>query len=142
LTLNSVDTSGPLVTLSSGAQFVFQLNATSDEIVLLNGAAGDFAFNNNTISLIDLSGGLLGGGPIVLVDGTDNTQYSGLTLSGSTIIGGLTIDSAFLGQYPSAQLSLVGGDLMVTVPEPGGAISLMGGLGVLLVLRRRRGDVR
>jgi autotransporter-associated beta strand protein len=146
LTLNSLDTTGTLLSLSSGARFVFELNTTgSDKISLLNGAAGDFSFNDNTIGLTDLSGGLLTGS-IVLFDGTSNSEYSGLTFDISDptmIIDGLSIESAFLGQYSGAQLHLVGGDVLLTVvPEPGAAISLMGGLGVLMMFRRRRADLR
>ncbi len=76
------NTDAPVAQFASSAKFVFDINATagtSDRIQLLNGAAGDFVFNGNTITL-SITGVLVTGQTFLLFEGTDSNQFAGLTL--------------------------------------------------------------
>ena len=141
--------------MNTGATFSFDLGAgvTSDKIAFVgNASVSEAGFNSTVIHFTDQTGGSLTTGDYLLFDGDANTNYSGLTLgsaftgtsiSGTAITGGLSIGSG-LGGYTSSTLFLAGNDIYVNVsavPEPS-ACAVLGGLGILGfvgVRRRRRG---
>lgn len=140
LTLNGNNTASSVLSLTSGAKFAFELNTglQSDKIALLNGAAGDIAFGGNTIDFSDLSGDSLTAGQYTLFSSNVANAYSGLTLSGSVITGGLTIGTG-LSAYSGSTLQVVGNDIVLNVvPEPGTYAMVAGGFGMLLCLQRIR----
>src|SRR5262249_1357531 len=112
LTLDGSGTTVTVLSLANGAIVTDELNnpLSADQIKLVNGAAGDIAFNaggsgstSTVINFSDLSSGSLAAGQYVLFssDVAGGAAYSGLTLAGDgvTITGGLTIGSG-LGSYP------------------------------------------
>lgn len=142
LTIDSGEnTAASVLSLSSGAKFVFQLGAefTSDRVALINAATGDLVFNNNTIDFSDLTGGLLGIGSYPLFTADTAGAFSGLTTAADgTIAGGLAIGSG-LNAYPGSSLQLVDQQIVLNViPEPNTAGSLIGGALMLLGLQRFR----
>jgi hypothetical protein len=137
---------------ASGAKLSFNLNSgvTNSQLSLTSAFTSEVAFNNNVINFTDLSSGGLSAGIYNLItdDNTSNADYTGLTLSGSTITGGLSIGtgfSAYSGTY-SESLSLTGGNIQLdvtAVPEPGTWAMMLGGVVLLfLVTFRRRSHVR
>jgi autotransporter-associated beta strand protein len=127
---NSVGTltiDGGTLALNADTDFVFELGTSSDLISLINAATlnlgagtlglADFLFSN--------SGGF-GEGVYTLIGGA--SSFSG-TLDSSNVTG------VVLGY--NSTLSMSGNNLILTViPEPGAA--LLGSLGMLVLLRRRR----
>ena len=123
----------------------------------------------DSVSLVDLTGGALSlrqGKPFLLVDGTSNSQYSGLvtsldgrlddlTLNGNGFVVGVGTLSSYTtiavnqfgpdgvtpltgnNAYYAPVLYLYNGDLEV-VPEPGTWALMIGGLALLIVIQRRR----
>src|SRR5262249_46371172 len=134
-------TAASVFSLTSGAKFTFELNTgfQSDKISLINGSANDILFGGNAINFTDLSGGNLAAGTYTLFTADAPGAYSGLGLSGSTIISGLTIGSG-LAAYPGSSLMVSGNDivLVVAVPEPASATFLAASFGLTLGLRRFR----
>jgi hypothetical protein len=104
------------------------------------GSGKDIVFNNDTINITDLTGGSLAAGQYTLFTDSAAGDYAGLTLNGSNVItAGLTLAPTFTNIYVGSQLQEVGNNIVLNVvPEPGSVASLLGGLGVLIGIRRKR----
>lgn len=149
LTFNLASTSGG-VTMSGDAGLAYRLGlpgvdidtvGTSDLVALAGASAGDFAFNNNLIDFQNT--GSLGFYKLLDTASNNANTWTGLTIDGSGLItSGLGYTN--LADGYSALLimggSSFGGDTgdiyLQVVPEPGAVF--LGGLGTLLLLRRRR----
>lgn len=128
--VGTISFDGGELTLDGTSKFIFSLGTTSDLVSLLNSATlnlgsgtlglADFAFSN--------SGGF-GAGIYTLISGAS-------TFTGSLDVADLT---GSLNGF-SSTLSMSGNDLILTasaIPEPN-VVAMLGGLGVLSLLRRRR----
>ena len=118
---------GGELTLDGTSKFTFALGTTSDLVSLLNSVT--LNLGTNTLGLTDFtfsnSGGF-GAGIYTLISGA--SAFTG-SLDGSDLIGSVN--------GLSSTLSMSGNNLILTaVPEPSAAI--LGGLGMLSLLRRRR----
>lgn len=157
LTIDSGGSSAAnILTMTAGSDFRFELGAggsfvtpgISDRLVIANSAVGDVAFNINSIDF--LGGGsagtyLLFDGLSSAVEGSDS--WTGLTLggvSGREIISGLTITNLGAGLTGTLYLGdgvnfgQAGDIYLSVVPEPSTFAFLVGGMGILAGLRRRR----
>ena len=115
---------------TSGATFKMELNApgVSDVIDFAGLAdASTVVFNSNVIDFTNLGG--LAAGTYTLFTFDNAGDYAGTLAIGTGL-------EAFLGSSLVYNASNI--QLLVAVPEPSAAISLLGGLGLLLGLRRRR----
>jgi len=141
LTLNGSANGTTLLTFASGATLSFNLNTglAADQLAIVSGAAGDVVFNGNVINFNDLSAGALTVGDYILFSSDTANTYSGLTFSGSDIIGGLTIGSG-LGA-DTGDLEISGNNIVLNitaVPEPTTvALIGLGGLAALIIRRRK-----
>lgn len=151
LTFNLGSTTGTIVMNSDpAADFEFDLglsgvdinNVGASDIITLAGAAtGDFAFNGNSIDF--LGTGAIGFYKLFDTSSNSSTTWTGLTVAGTGLItSGLAatnLTSGFSGNLIMGGNSLGGtsGDIYLhVVPEPSAA--LLGGIGVMFLLRRRR----
>ena len=143
LVIDSSVNSGAMGTFATGAKFAMDLDATlvtSDKLSLVNGAAGDFVFNNNNIDFTTISGSLTDAQQYTLFSSDVASAYIGLTLDGSNhITAGLSIGTG-LGGFGASYLSVVGNDVLLTIaaPEPSTWALLAFGLTTMVVFRRRR----
>ncbi|MES2981949.1 MAG: hypothetical protein V4727_06520 [Verrucomicrobiota bacterium] len=142
LTFNFTSTSGGL-TMNSGAGFQFHLGSLGmgDMLSIVGASAGDVAFNNNMINFMGT--GELGSYKIFDTSSNNANTWTGLTVNGSgQITSGLNytnLNSGYTAIFYMGGGSYGGtsGDIYVQViPEPRAA--LLGGLGVLMLLLRRR----
>jgi hypothetical protein len=149
LTFNLGSTTGT-VAMNSGASFQFELGVAgvdinssggSDVLGLAGAGASDFAFNGNSIDF--LGTGAVGYYKLFDTSSNNANTWTGLTVGGTGLItGGLTVSnltSGFTGNLIMGGNSLGGtaGDIYLqVVPEPSAA--LLGGIGMLFLLRRRR----
>lgn len=123
-------------------QFDLQAGGTNSSSIDLLGT-GIVNFNNddsNLISIVDPLG-LTSGTTYTLFQGSGTTTYSGLTFSGTQIIGGLSMDSLFLTDNPGSILELIGNNIVLevnTVPEPNTWVMMLGGVALLAFPLRRR----
>ncbi len=136
LTLDGGGTSAPLLTMSTGAAFTFNLETpgTSDEIKFFNWAAGDLVLNSNTLHLT-LGSGVASGTYTLFQFYSD----SGTTLVNSGITSGLDLDTADLDGY-DATLNYNGTSItlsLMAVPEPSCWLLVLGGLALLALISRR-----
>ncbi len=122
--------------LNGSAIFIVQFDSTAIAVdtIALNG-------NLNIASGATLNVSDIGSNPSSIFDVTAPIiTYSG-TWNGVTFMG-LPDDSYFMSAGQAYQISYDGGVVTLTmvaaVPEPGAAVSLLGGLGLLLGVRRRR----
>ena len=149
LTLNMGGTTGNVV-MNSGAEFEFQLGVAgldissfgnSDLLAIAGAAANDFAFNGNNVDF--LNSGAVGFYKLFDSD-LDASTWTGLTFDSNTgvVSSGLTysnLASGFTGNFIVGTATNGGttGDIYFQViPEPKAV--LLGALGTLLLLRRRR----
>jgi len=142
LTINSGSTTATAVaTFASGATFAFDLNTTSslsDQVSLINGAAGDFQFNSNNIAFT-VSGTLASGQTYTLFTAGVASAYGGLTFTGSKVTAGLTISGLGGAFDTNSYIEKVSNNLVLqVVPEPATWGLLAFSLTTVLVLRRRR----
>lgn len=150
LTLDLANTSG-IVTMASGSSFQYGLGVaglsissfgTSDLLTIAGASASDFAFGGNNIDL--LSTGAVGFYKLFDTSSNLANTWTGLTFDGTTglISGGLTFSNLAGTLTGSLLVGTAGnggttGDIYLqVVPEPSSA--LLGGLGALFLLRRRR----
>lgn len=135
LTLDSGGTTAPLLTMASGAKFIFELGAanTSDQVAFWNFNPGDFVLNDN---VIDFSGAQLGTYTLFTFYNDD-----GSTATPSGISSGLIIGTGLDGF--SHNLSYNTDSITLTVvPEPSTAIILLIGLAAAATRIWRRSRVR
>lgn len=143
LTLDLGGTTGGL-TMQAGAGFAFELAAsggdastpgTSDVLAVQSASAGDVVFSDTVIDL--LGTGEAGWYKLFDTDLATGSTWSGLTLSGQQIVGGLSATNLAGGLSGSLLLGDgTTGDvddiyLFVAVPEPGSLLLL--GLGGLML---------
>jgi autotransporter-associated beta strand protein len=150
LTLNLGSTTGT-VTMSSGSGFEFLLGTagvsivsvgSSDLLAIAGAAANDFAFSGNDVNF--LNSGALGFYKLFDTSSDNANTWTGLTFDSTTgvVSSGLTYSNLASGLSGAFIVGTAGnggttGDIYFQViPEPGSA--LLGGLGTLLLLRRRR----
>lgn len=114
-------------TLSGTA--TIDLGAGASILQLANSSANTWS---GGLSITNWSGTQLGGGTDQIFFGTDAT---GLTAPQIALVSFVNPAGFGPGTYGATQLGT--GELVV-VPEPGAAVSLLGGLGLLLGMRRRR----
>lgn len=138
-TINLSSTSGNL-TFQDESFLAVDLNTglAADKIVLSSSRAASVIFAGDTrINLTDQSGGSLTEGAYLLMNAAADNVYSGLTLSGNLITGGLSVNSGVPSGWTSS-LRLDSGNIYLDlVPEPT-ALVLLGLSAGLLALRHRR----
>jgi autotransporter-associated beta strand protein len=150
LTLDLANTSG-IVAMAASSSFEYQLGAAglnintfgiSDLLTITGASANDVGFTGNNIDL--LASGGVGFYKLFDTSSDSSTTWTGLTVTSGTgvITSGLTtsnLASGLTGTLIMGGNSLGGtsGDIYLhVVPEPSAA--LLGGLGALFLLRRRR----
>lgn len=143
LTFNLSTTTGS-ISMNSGAGFQFHLGSIGicDMISIVGASSGDFAFNNNNVNFMGT--GQLGSYKLFDTDSNNANTWTGLTFgSNGQITGGLTYNNLANGYTATFYLgggSTYGGDsgdiYVRVIPEPDAA--LIGGIGILLLLLRRR----
>ncbi len=154
LTLNLGGTTGN-ATMASGSSFAFELGSanpsigsiglnTSDLLGISGASAADFAFNSNSVDF--LGTGAAGYYKLFDTDSDNANTWANLTydFTSGVVSAGLTygnLASGFTGNFLVGTAGNGGatGDIyfnVVVVPEPRAA--LLGGLGLLALLRRRR----
>lgn len=138
LTLNGASTTGPILVLSSGAAFSFDLGAgnTGDQVAFWNyTGSGDFLLSDTVINFSGAQAGTY----------TLFTFYSdsGTTATASGITAGFDVAGfTGLGGY-QATLNYGASSITLTlsaVPEPG-VTAMLAGAGLLTVLSRKRRTV-
>lgn len=119
------------LSLDPNSTSVFELKLANFAV---GGGINDLVVVNGDLTLdgtlqVAAEGGVLSEGTYTLFD------YSG-TLTNN----GLTIDPAFLAIHPGAFISIDTANtaVLITIPEPGSIASLVGGLGLLVGMSRRR----
>lgn len=131
-----------VLNMASGAEFDFELagnGGTPDQIDFWNYATTDFVLNNNILNL-SLSGAITP--DTYTVDLFRFYSDAGSTAAASAIASGLTLTGATIDPnitgatiiYNTNTISLQ----YTVIPEPGTYALLVGGLGLLAFLRRRR----
>jgi fibronectin-binding autotransporter adhesin len=152
LTFDMGATTG-VVTMNANSGFEFELGSgglninspgSSDLLAIAGAAANDFTFNNNTIDFLNT--GAYGFYKLFDTDLATNPAdtWSGLTVDiNGVITGGLSFVNLGSGQFTGTLImggNSFGGDAgdiyLQVIPEP--AAALLGGIGMLLILRRRR----
>jgi len=136
------------VTMSGGTFKTGGLNETVAAFTLSGTAAVDLGAGasilhlanssaqtwSGALSITNWSGSVSGGGTDQIYFGADGTGLTGGQLALVTFVDPLGFAA---GNYSAALLGT--GEIVPTlVPEPGAAVSLLGGLGMLFGLRRRR----
>jgi fibronectin-binding autotransporter adhesin len=130
-----------------GTLTVDTLNLNADSMVKFELVLGDTTIGSGINDLVTVIGNFTLDGTLQiskLGTGTfgDNALYTlfdyGAELS--LVDNGLQIDTAFLAEYPNASIVIdtVNTRVLLSVPEPSAVLSLLGGIGILLGLRRRR----
>ena len=148
-TMDLAGTSGS-VTMNSGASFQYDLGVSgsdighvgsSDLLSIAGSGASAFAFNGNTIDFLNT--GSLGFYKLFHTGRNNADTWTGLTFSSTGLItGGLTVSNladGYSGNLIMGGNTLGGtaGDIYLqVVPEP--AAALLGGMGLLLLMSRRR----
>lgn len=138
-TINLSSTTGNLTFLDESFLAVdLNTGLAADRIILSSSDVGSVIFAGDTrINLTDQSGGNLTEGAYLLMDAAADNVYSGLTLSGNLITGGLSVNSGVPSGWTSS-LRLDSGNIYLDlVPEPT-ALVLLGLSAGLLALRHRR----
>lgn len=150
LTINLGSTTGTVV-MNNATNFQYELGlagasigsfGTSDLLSIAGAAASDFAFNNNSIDF--LGTGAIGYYKLFDTSSNNADTWTGLTFNSTTglVSSGLTYSNlagSLTGNFIVGTVGNGGttGDIYFqVVPEPTAA--LLGGLGVLTLLRRRR----
>ena len=153
LTFSGAGTGETLLQMQAGAGLKFELGTggnfvtpgTSDLLTLAAAALNDVTFANNNIDfLLTGSAGVFRLFDSDLAEGEATDAFSGLTLTGQEITGGFNVTnlaSGFTGKLFLGDGTTTGdlGDIylqVTAVPEPSAA--LLGGIGMLFLLRRRR----
>lgn len=115
--------------LSNASRLEFELGAPG----IIGGTEND---------LLTITGDLTLDGILQIVAGAsfDKGTYRLMNYSGFLTDGGLTLEAAFLANFPGSFIDTgTGGQVnLVVVPEPGAAMAFLGGLGAVLGLSRRR----
>jgi autotransporter-associated beta strand protein len=109
----------------------------------LNSYTGATTVETGTLSisddyLYDSANVYIGSGGIFDLNFVGTDEVGGVFLNNVAQTPGLYIGALFSGADVETSLITGTGLLLVGVPEPGAAVSLLGGLGILLGLRRRR----
>jgi hypothetical protein len=131
--------------MSSGSTFAAEVNATGvgtgyDQMVV----AGNVNLGGSTLSLsgsynLGSTGDIF---TLILNNGTNAVTgtFNGLTNGSSVFLGGQEFKISYFDNASTGGFELSGGNdvSLLAVPEPGAAVSLLGGLGLLLGVRRRR----
>jgi hypothetical protein len=76
---------------------------------------------------------------LLVNDGTDaiNGTFAGFAEGGAYLVNGLDFVITYKANFETSQTT-GGNDVLIMVPEPGVAVTLLGGLGALLGLQRSR----
>jgi autotransporter-associated beta strand protein len=139
-------TSSGNLTMSSGSTFAAEVNATGvgtgyDQMIV----AGNVNLGGSTLSLSGSTYNLGDTGDVftlILNNGASAVTgtFSGLSNGSSVFFGGQEFQISYFDIASTGGFELSGGNdvSLMAVPEPGAAVSLLGGLGLLLGLRRRR----
>jgi len=153
LTFNLFDTTG-VVDMVSGSSFAFELGSanptissiglnTSDLLSITGASSADFAFNSNNINF--LGTGSNGYYKLFDTDSNNANTWSGLTFDGTTgvVSAGLSYTNLSGGLTGTFLVGTAGnggttGDIYFQVVPEFDVAALIGGFGVLALLRRRR----
>jgi autotransporter-associated beta strand protein len=123
-TLNTLNLTGGMSTIDFGA------GNTGSHLTLGDSHAVTWA-GGATLSIMDWNGSSAGGGPDELLFG-NSTGLTPAQIAAITFVNPVGFTPGTYGAQ------LIGNELVAVVPEPGAWVSLLGGCGVLLGLRRRR----
>lgn len=129
--------SGNISLSATGANDVFIINATS-----ANNYTGTIGWTGSNLPVLQFGSGLTFGGGLVAADATSrinldqNVTFSSLTLNG-TSLGAGTYSYLYLNTNYDTIFVNGGSGSITVVPEPATVVCVLGGMGVILLARRR-----
>jgi fibronectin-binding autotransporter adhesin len=121
----------------AGATFVFELGTTSDVLSLGSGTLTGSSFAGGLVFNFVDAGGLLAGNPYTIITFGSATGLDYSDLVANTLPSGYVLDSSF----GTGGFQINGNGIQVQfeiVPEPSTVLLMIGGVTVVMAMRRRR----